>query len=203
MTVDVMTLFLTGLLSGSSLAAALETYRWWKDKRDKSSFNFNIVLENIHKVYSVLDKLRKDIGCERVLILKAHNGGGIPAPDTSVYSSILYESSSAQVENLKSNWQNQLIDKPYAELLLDIYKNDRVKLVTNDTKPSILKAVYEANNVTVSYVYRISTKFKRFIYLSIHFIDQERGHELTAQQEDAIRIAKTELIDIFDKTKYL
>lgn len=138
-----------------------------------------------------------------MLILKAHNGGGIPAPDRSVYSSILYESSSAQVKNLKRNWQNQLIDKPYAELLLDIYKEDKVKLITKSFKDSILKSLYEANQVQASYVFKISTKFKRFIYLSIHFTEDYSTEDLTPQQQDAIRIAKTELIDIFDKTKYL
>jgi hypothetical protein len=151
----------------------------------------------------VLDNLRREVGCERVLLLKAHNGGGIPTPDTNVYSSVIYESTSVKNENLKRSWQNQLIDKDYANLLLDIYKNNRVKLITTSIEDSILKSVYEAHDIQAAYVYNISTKFKRFIYLALHFTNDHSDSELTARQEDAIRIAKTQLIKIFDKTKYL
>lgn len=196
---DVTLTLMTAILGGSSLTAFLETYRWWQDKKKTKLTNFDILLNKVHKVYDTIDELRKELGCDRILILRAHNGGGLPSPDNNLYSSIVYESSSKEVGNVKDTWQRQRIDKPYANLLLDVYKDGKAKVVTEHYPESILKNVYTSQNISVGFVYKISTKHNRFMYMSIHFTT--RIDILTPQEQDYIRIALNTLTDIFDNTK--
>lgn len=196
---DVTLALMTAILGGSSLAALLETYRWWQDKNKNKLTNFDILLNKVHKVYTTIDELRKELGCDRILILRAHNGGGLPSPDNNLYSSIIYESSSKEVGNVKDTWQRQRIDKTYANLLLEVYKNGKAVIVTEDHPESILKNVYTAQKVATGFVFKISTKHNRFMYLSIHFANQVDS--LSPEEQDHIRIALNTLTDIFDNTK--
>lgn len=193
-------LLLASLSGGTFLAGILTTYRWYKDRQLKKYDPFNEVLPKVHQIYSIIEKLRRDLKAKRVAILKAENGGGIPKIDSHLYSSILYETVADTEEKVKATWQKQKVDKAYVELLMDVYQKGEVTLCEEELPTSILKDVYNAYGTNCAVVLPLSTAYNKFMYLTVHFDDIE---QLDTMAETLIRSAVNDLSRIFDNNKMI
>src|SRR5690606_7289787 len=86
------------LAIGSVLAAAVKGAL---DRRKDTSAR---AITEHAGVYDVLTDLRDATDAARVVIVKTHNGGGLPSAKNALYSSALYEVNSDRAGRIKHRW---------------------------------------------------------------------------------------------------
>lgn len=106
---------LTLLLGGGGMAAILQTYRWWVDRKDKLTLEmqrqdikhaFPRALREGVEIHGALNKLLRAVQADQALILEARNGGDIPTPTSKLTSSVVYEVYSKDGTSVLEAWQN-------------------------------------------------------------------------------------------------
>jgi hypothetical protein len=111
-------------------------------------------IKKVNNIYDEMHRILSDTPVERLLILKAHNGGGVIKPSGNLYVSVLYEDYDQPFKSVKANYQALPVDKDYARMLLDVLNQKKV-FINTETAPStsILKSLYELEGVKSSAIY--------------------------------------------------
>lgn len=156
------------LSSGVTLFLTKEGVNAFKEWRKTKKGKFNSVLPKVSEVYEEMNGLLNDVGAGRVLILKAHNGGGRPAVGTQLYSSAVYEVW-GDLSSVKDSWQNQPLDEEYTQLLVELNAKGTLYMNTVDMDDGVLKQLYFASHILHSVVVKIAQDEKNLYYMSINF----------------------------------
>jgi len=158
--------FIGGVLI-PSIAAAV---KWWFARKDKRAReHVPKLLNKVHKFYGVLNELQSDLNAKKVLLLKVSNGGAVPNVSSPLFASVLYTTGSGE---LRTTWNNQLVDGPYLEMLLSVARDDKVHLNTAELAPGILKNAYLSMNIGSSEVFRVLNRPSAMFYISIIFEEE-------------------------------
>ena len=187
----VVALISSGALAGAAAGAMkwLQVRRHVKGvKRQGSTFRALVRLNE------TLEELGVQTGAARCLILRSENGGGIPTPGKTIYSSVIYESDRSTSDRIRDKWQRVPVDAQYAGMLSSVYDKGAVELETSKMKDGDLKDVYVSTGVTRSMVFRIGCSDTAMIYLSICFAD---GEKITAGHRSQIRSALAYMQEVF------
>lgn len=162
----------------------------------KKEEDFPKYFENVSSVYDTLNELMIEVKPSRILLLCAHNGGGIPQVGKPFFSTILHE----VVRDLdpgKKSWQNQPLDQAYIKILSEMYMSDMYTIRTEDMETSILKNLYLDVGIQQSILVKIGVHQKKLYFLSLNFCDNE-AHSLP-QAFNKIRITIQRLSKLFLK----
>jgi len=137
---------------------------WRKEKKSK----FNSVLPKVSEVYEEMNGLLNTVKAGRVIVLKAHNGGGRPSVGTQLYSSAVYEVW-GDLSSVKDSWQNQPLDEEYTQLLVQLESKGVLYMDTKKMLDGVLKQLYFASHILHSVVVKIAQDEKNLYYMSINF----------------------------------
>lgn len=105
--------------------------------------------------------------CARVLLLSAHNSGGIPTPAAPFYTSAIHWAISAvQHRKAISSYSNVKVDGQYIAMLLQLQKEGMFHFKMSENTNSMLHDFYSAEGVKDSYLFYIGIINGQFIYMS-------------------------------------
>lgn len=149
-----------------------EVWTYWKtrqeEKRNEKSFQKAFI--DIAKLYEQLNGLLVSTDCDRVLLLRSHNGGGKPKLGSPLYSTAEYEVFKGQIGMIKPDWQSQPLDEHYIKMLKTLDDVGSIELPLYGMEPtSMLKKLYFANRIHSSKIIKIHENKDSFFYLSINY----------------------------------
>ena len=182
-------------LAGGGFVALLKFIQWCLEKlisRKKKT----TVLEGIKSLYRVYAAMEKSLGtrggeaeCGRVLLLSAHNSGGIPSPAVPFYTSAIHWAISAvKHRNAISGYTNIKVDGPYIKMLLEMQRDGMFHFDMTKNEGSMLHDFYTAEGVKDSYLFFVNVIGGQFVYMSfasfdgIFTRDQVTGFSITANE---------------------
>lgn len=124
-------------------------------------------IEKVINIYDAMHRILAETNVERLLILRAHNGGGVIKPTGELYASVLYEDYLYPFHSVKSDYQKLPVDKEYAKMLLKVMQEKHVSYKVADMdENSILRKVYESEGVRYSNIYYIGQDKTNIYYCS-------------------------------------
>lgn len=121
----------------------------------------------IAKVYNNLNEITKIDGVVRAVILKAK-----PKPKDGVdkisYGYVLHEIYTKPSQSVRKNWNKQILDTEYIQLVKKIERYGHEKVYTDHIESKQLKFIYETQNIVLSEVFRLYDDDDLIIYISIN-----------------------------------
>ena len=166
-----MNVELIALISGI-IGLITGVVKLFSDVREKRKNHFKTFLNESQEISEYIDAFRaKYPDVQRVLVLQATNGGGVPRKDTPTKSSVLYESVNRnEFAPVQQYWQDVVLDGPYKRLLLEVIStevDESVNYITVNPsempKYALLKSVYDANKVAASRIYPLKPQERNLL----------------------------------------
>lgn len=124
-------------------------------------------IARVVKIYDTMHKVLETTDVERMLILKAHNGGGLIRPSTPLYVSVLYEDYDNPFTSVKETYQKYMIDEHYLRTLNDLCMDKKVVVVTEALPASMLKDIYQGEGVEYSEIHLLGQDRKNLYFCSV------------------------------------
>lgn len=149
-------------------------------------------------VYEALNTILQRTEFRRVLILKTENGGGIPHIGSPIFASVIYEDFDEPFHSVKYDYQRLQVDGWYQAMLNDVAEKKEVGYIVNEMPKGLLREIYEAEKVAVSYVFYLHETTTAFYYMSIS-TDAASMAKLNAQDLLTARIEVARIRDVFKK----
>lgn len=182
-------------------------FKWLISRKDQKSNDEE--LEQIADLKATIQKITRDMSllyfhmnqiinrtdAVKVIILKAHNGGGTPRIGANLYSTVLNEISESTEVPIMDRWQKQPLNEGYIAMLVNLFALKTTTLVADEMKPGPLKDVYTTQGFTFSKVLEIAATDTEYFYMSIIF--RKPVDELTAVERDEIRAHHLAIQQIF------
>lgn len=182
---------IVALLTGGALTTLIKgTFDVIKSRMDKETV-FPETIRKIKQIYSLMDDLKSEVGCDRVLIMSTKNGGGIPRPGAHLYASVLYETFDKKLEAVMPYWQHRQVDLAYVKILSKVEERNVVYIDTDDMDEGILKDIYLSNKIKSSIVAKIKATPNHYYYISCNFTNNKNAN----------LVAKVKILDIATRIK--
>lgn len=188
------------ILAGGGFVALLKFAQWAIEKLLMQKRKVN-VLDGIESLYHVYSAMEKSLGkgqsdhkqnaasCGRVLLLSAHNSGGIPSPAAPFYTSAIHWAISAvQHRKAISSYSNVKVDGQYIAMLLQMQKEGMFHFKMGENANTMLHDFYSAEGVTDSFLFYVGIINGQFVYMSFASFDglfdreQVTGFKLTVNE---------------------
>lgn len=167
--------------------------------------HFNILFDDIQKVYDSMSDALEALSADRILILHAHNGGSVPTLRVPVYSSVLYEAhvpnsphTGSVIEPMKTTWKSQVMDADYVMLLKQMALSGTITWKTKDMPPSVLKDVYEVGGVAAATIFTIYEEDNLSLYYG-SITTSDPDFEDNPAWRNGARIFRMKLRTLFEK----
>lgn len=121
-------------------------------------------VQRIVRIYDAMHEVLGYTGVGRIIIVKAHNGGGLIKPNTSLYISAVYEDYTAPFESVKDYLQKLQLDEEFIRMLVDLCRQKSVMIKTSDLKDCVLKTLNEGYGVKYSEIYFLGQDRKNLYF---------------------------------------
>lgn len=166
---------------------------WLKIRWEKQRRPVTRTLKDIGVIYETMDVLVKTTSIERIMILKAQNGGGKPKVGKQLHARVLYQryqdNSNIKLVDAKTQYAFVEVDEPYVRMLIETETTFSSKVVTSNLpEGSLLKTIYEAENVAFSEVFYLYETKEAFFYISLA-TSQEKERFQSAEDRNQINWA--------------
>lgn len=188
---------------GSLTTVALKYYldNKKKIKADKEKHRFVNIIPAMSELYTILQEVIVNSEADRVMILKTENNGGRPRFGCQLFSSVLYEIITSNLESKKNSWQRRPLDQEYTELLTNMMSHSELyyEFVLNDLMDaSLLKDIYERDGVNRSVIQVLAEREKTLVYIALNWKSDKM---LSATQREAIRTGVLKLQNLLSEYK--
>ena len=195
--------FLMGGASKEMINAIRDVTKTWisaKKKADSAAERPIDVIGDVHTTYTLLNELLAGVTAERVLLMRAENGGNIPTIGKELTSSIVYEVFSDGGHAIRENWQKQALDDAYVWMLKRVSTDGYVEVLTSDLPEGIFKTFQKRHGVYAAHVWGVYSTEGAYYYLSIGFksIDHVPSTSDPAYR-DQVRLTIGKIGGLFDK----
>lgn len=191
---------MAALGAGTVLAKLVDYWIKSREKKREKDKAFTNIFKAVHQVYHVLQVILTNCKAKRVLILKTTNGGGRPKLTGRLYGSVLYEVVEKPLVAVKEDWQNQILDESYLEILFQMSRDGYSVISTDEMQQGILKDVYITQGIEQSWLYEIAQRENEYVYLSVNFTDLD---DQDTQVKNLFRVAVSQLVNLFNNHKNL
>jgi len=182
---------IVALLTGGALTALIKGMFDVIRARMDQATAFPDAIRKIKEIYSLMDDLKAEVECDRVLIMSTKNGGGIPRPGAHLYASVLYETFDKKLEAVMPYWQQRQVDLAYVKILSKVEEKNVVDIDTEDMDEGILKDIYLSNGIEKSIVAKIKAKPNYYYYISCNFTNSKKAN----------LAAKVKILDVATRIK--
>lgn len=182
---------LIAFVGGGALTAIINAIAGHLTQRSKDKKTFPDTIRSMRRIYSLLDELKAEVECNRVLICSVSNGGGIPRAGANLYLSALYETYDSNFLSISEWWQNRKIDESYTKLLAEVEDGNRSIFPTYELQDGILKDICDSQDIASSVIMKIKESDNKYYFIACNFKDGERANQLavlhTANYVEKIR----------------
>lgn len=184
----------------TSLGAAKLIKSWKKRRQRKHLLKINEGLEDIKSLYKTMKKLVTETDANRIFIIKGHNSGGIPQPGvdyfiTGIYADHVDPEKSLELQDKYIKFK---VDSNYIEIITSLIKNGVLKINPKDLpSKSLLKNVYDNDNIFYSELYFLTNTKAELFYVSVS-TDKDTDFS-NANTRIEIDIAVSKFQEIFKK----
>lgn len=124
-------------------------------------------IKKIIRIYDALHVILDNNDVQRVLIVKAHNSGGLIKPHTPLYITALYEDYTAPLESIKDKWYKVAVDEEYIRILLQLCKEEKVRFIIKNMKPSMLRDTYLSAGIQYGEFHLLGQDKKNIYFCSV------------------------------------
>ena len=155
---------------------------WFKHYLDhKKQHTVPETIADMAAVYDVLWEARSKYHVDRALVLYTSNGGGIPSPQNTVTTTILYELSAEGITPIRSDWQHIPLDEAYVRMLTPVVDPNRGywEGTPSDLEDGFLKTLYKTEGVKYGTVFALNKTPKKFFFASFRWINEDPPNENT------------------------
>ncbi|MEM1369266.1 MAG: hypothetical protein AAGG02_14920 [Cyanobacteria bacterium P01_H01_bin.15] len=192
MTEIILTLISTGTL-GTTINYFLEA----KKAKARLREYYASMLDHVHEIYSILNKLVRKTNADRIIILKREEENG-SWWGKQYTTSVIFEAYDHPLHSVRNKWQRQLLDDHYIKSLRLLEESGKIELLVEELPKSILKTHLEATGVQKAEWHLISTS-PFFVYISFNHTNTD-GAECT-HAENTKRHLINRLRTIFQEFK--
>jgi hypothetical protein len=163
------------ILAGGGFIALLKFAQWLLarlfDRRRKTRVIEGI--EELSRFYSTMEQCLS-ASCGRVLLLAAHNSGGVPTATAPFYTSAIHwATATPDQRRMISGYHNIKVDDAYIKMLLKIHTDGVYHFKMDENEGSMLRAFYEAEGVTDSVLVFLTIQKNQFLYMSFASFGQK------------------------------
>lgn len=143
-----------------------------KARREEKRCNgtFKRAFIDISKLYEELNFLLAKTAAKRVLVLRAHNGGGKPKKGYPLYSTAEYEVYQGSGNTIKQDWQKQPLDEYYISMLTELDQQEQLELkLFGMDDESMIKKLYFNDGIFSAKLLKIFETKDSFFYISVQY----------------------------------
>lgn len=144
-------------------------------------------IQKVVGIYDTMHKLLETTDIERILIFKAHNGGGVIKPNTPLFISVIYEDYCDPFGSVKELYQRLAIDEEYMRMLAILSVQRSIKLTPTSMTTGLLKDIYEGEGIKYAEKYYLGHDKKNIFYCSLG-TSKEGGWQDNAYQRMFIQL---------------
>ena len=167
--------------------------------QSKVEDTFKLSIADISLVYHIMRTLMTHVpSINRTMIIKSHNGGGIPSPKTPVYLTALHEVALMDTTPMLEDVQCRPVDAFHANHILTPLASTGTFHINKQTNEGFLKDIYEAYNHEWSKGIVLAIDETAMTYLVVAF----RGgatEDLTPIEREKMNAAVTRITNIIKK----
>jgi len=145
-------------------------------------------IKKVVKIYDEMHKVLDETDVQRMLVIKAHNGGGLIRPSTQLYVSVLYEDYTVPFKSVKEEYQKLPVDSEYLRMMSILCEQKSVKLIPKEMRPGILKEIYTTEGVQYAEIYFLGQDRKNLYFVSLATA-WEKGWDKNPGQSLIVKLA--------------
>jgi len=155
--------------AGSALALGIKwAYEAWKDRRSMPH-----TVRSMKRIYSELHATVAVSQADSLVIMTCANGGGIPHPGASLYTSILYEVTTGVLPSMFRYWQRVPVRGLYLDaVLLPLLGHGHVSFEPTSLERSELRTMYEQQAIKHVEVVSCTSDKMGWTYLVAHYLSE-------------------------------
>lgn len=178
--ITVIGTFLTALGIPTIIMLWVKNYLKERQQKIIAKKSFTNIFNNSVEIVEILQQILNGTNADRVVLLRTKNGGGTPKLGAKLYSSVLHESFTKELEPVREKWQNQLLDNSYILMLYELNNKGKLRISTEEEKDyyylkkGMLRMLYLKDNIRESWVYKIAEQETQYVYLSINFKSKQK-----------------------------
>lgn len=194
--------FLMGGGAGAAIKAlrdiALRTIEAIDDEPEPRCMRPIDVLQDSDKMWTSLDRLRRGVEAQRVLLCRQENGGKLPRVGAPLTSSIDLESTGEDVKSIKLDWQRQLLDEYLTRALVRTYDEGGLAIEPEQAK-GIMRGWLASSGDPTIHLFPVYATEGAFYYLVVGFKPEHLKGLADAVYRDQVRITTANIVTIFEK----
>lgn len=202
--------FLTPILLGvlTLLGVCVPAYFKYKESKDKriqelseGQKEFRMGIFDIGKVYSYMDKLRRDVPeVNRVMIFKCHNSFKAPKPTGSLYITALFEEPAKDTQPLLADVQRIPVDHNHLNhIILPLLINETV-VVDKLIGDGFMDELYTIYNHEWCKVKPLVLQEDCLVYVGV-FFRSGSSKDISKEDKHKIRFCVNNIKNIMEKYK--
>ena len=190
---------ITGILTFLGGSGFVKLVDYLKNRTNKKHLEkLAVNLQDLSKIYRIIEKILDQSTANRVLILRASNGGGIPKPGSEMFIKLLYAATVKEDLAIYDKYSSIKIDGQFIDMLIDIQKNGQTVKKTEDMTNSLLKRIQQSEGIKYSEIYFLTNNAHEMYYCAISSIKE--GEEFAdPMKKIAIELGINDLRKIFIK----
>ena len=182
-------------LGGSGFIKLVDFIRNRTNKKYLEKLTTN--LQDLSKIFRIIERILNQSGAHRVLILKASNGGGIPKPGSEMFIKLLYAATEEEEPNIYEKYNSIKVDGQYVEMLINIQKNGMVIEKVSEMPNSLLKRIYQSEEINYAEFYFLGNTATELYFCTVNSKNEEDFSQ--PSKRVAIELGINDLRKIFDR----
>lgn len=172
-----------------------------QEARDRKARGVGIAATRRVRQVKTLKGLASELGAQRALLIKCHNGGKVPNGGTPLFLTVLADTHAPTVASVAEEYQQRpLVDPDYLEMLSQLDSLDMMLVHTADlADQSMLRDEYERENLESAWICVVhrSERTGALFYLSA---SSRRVMDNDAASRAAVRAAAARLSPLVSLT---
>lgn len=190
---------IVAFLSGSSVVALINLFKWWVVRKDKKAEStIPDVLGKIHEVYRILNLILHETPAQLVHLVRVENGGAVPKVGKDLYASVVYEVTDRKRVGVKDKYQKEPIQEEFVTMLLGVAEKGYVYHSASNIPSSVIKDFLLAQDLTGTGFMKIKVRDGAFFYLAIYYRSDNETDPDNPALRNLLRFCARELEKLID-----
>lgn len=139
----------------------------WTTRQAKYPKGMIGAIAKISRVYNIMRDTVENTSFDRVLILKAENGGGIPKLGSPLYTSVVMEMYAPSLKPIQDRYTRLKLDAQHIEVLLNLYLKGSNSIQIDNLPESNLKYIYLSEGLHSSRMFYLHSDKDAMYYLTL------------------------------------
>ena len=163
-----------------------------------NSWRSRMAMLAVMGVYRIIKALYYVTRCERVLIVKSHNGHGIPKVNTTTSVTILYEEC-GESKPILQDWQNRPLQGDARTAIENLIEKKEYDVIVDNLPSGAYKGTFDQHKIKVAMHFEIRAARSGYYFLILWFTQSylTNPSELKGKLQASISTALVKLRKVF------